>query len=432
MKKVILTLCAVAALAACQKTEIRPYVGDSSRPVVFSVENIYSIETKADPIANGKQVGIYAGAPISKDNVAFNVTMTSETAGTLAPAVTNSLLWGVGQTTQATNFLAVYPYASERTLTGAEEANKYFEYAISDAENVDYADKFLTAVASQAPGTGETPAKVALAFSHPFAKLLYNIDNQTDDYVAGVKISGIHRSGKIMFISGAAVATGDAVAAEDAIALNEITPNASYMTVVMPETSAVNPVVTVNMVSGAKYTFSLAAGVALAAGKVYTASITLSGSHGTEESDRTMLGTFTVTDWANVDAGAMTGGVTSEATKWWYLEGNIDEVGGTEDGNWNKHIPLKCIAPTVWTVDFYYAGGTDIDSGFKVRYAADASDWEDSWGKDVVIEAAGITAEGTLLQGLSQGGPNMRIDAVGKYRINFYTDTHDFHIYKID
>lgn len=434
MKKVFLALAAIAALASCQKKdEVKPYVGDTSRPVTFSVENIYALETKADPIGNGTKVGIYAGSPINRENVQFNVTMTTASAGTLAPVVTNSLLWGVGQTTQETRFLAVYPYANGRTLTDVSEDLKSFTYEISDAENVDYADKFLTAVALQAPGTGETPAKVALAFSHPFAKLVYNIDNQSDDYVADVKISGIHRDGKVMFVNGAAIPTGAALEPEDAISLNVVTPNESYMTVVMPEGTPVNPAITITMVSGAKYSYALASSTNLLAGKVYTASITLTGSHGTEESDRTLTGTFTVTDWENVNSGSMTGGISSEASKWWYLEGNIDEVGGTEDGNWNKHIPFKCVGSTIWQVDFYYAATeTDVDHGFKIRYAADAADWSEAYGVDAVIASAGIDAEGYLMQGLSTSGSNIRIDAVGNYRIRFYTDTHDFHIYKLD
>ena len=434
MKKFLLALAAIAALASCQKKdEMKPYVGDTSRPVTFSVENIYALKTKADPIGNGTKVGIFAGDPINKDNVQFNVTMTTASAGTLAPVVTNSLLWGVGQTTQETRFLAVYPYANGRTLTDVSEDLKSFTYEISDAENVDYADKFLTAVALQAPGAGETPAKVALAFSHPFAKLVYNINNQSDDYVADVKISGIHRNGKIMFISGDATPTGAVLDAENAISLNVVTPNASYMTVVMPDTTPVEPAVTITMVSGAKYSYALTSATTLLAGKVYTATITITGSHGTEESDRTMLGTFTVTDWENVNAGAMAGGITDEAAKWWYLEGNIDEVGGTTDGNWDKHIPFKCVGSTIWQVDFYYAATeTDVDHGFKIRYAADASDWSEAYGVDTVIDDADIDAEGFLVQGLSTSGSNIRIDAVGTYRIRFYTDTHDFHIYKLD
>ena len=434
MKKILLAFAAIAALASCQKKdEMKPCEGDTSRPVTFSVENIYSLETKADPIGNGTKVGIFAGSPINRENVQFNVTMTGANAGTLAPVVTNSLLWGVGQTTQETKFLAVYPWASGLSLVGATEDVKSFTYEISDAENVDYAEKFLTAVASQAPGTGETPAKVALAFKHPFAKLVYNIDNQSDDYVADVKISGIHRNGKVMFATGAAVPTGAVLGSEDAISLNAVTPNANYMTIVMPETTPVAPAVTITMVSGAKYSYTLSSSTTLLAGKVYTAAITISGTHGTEESDRTLLGTFTVTDWENVSAGAMTGGITDAATKWWYLEGNIDEVGGTEDGNWNKHIPFKCVGATIWQVDFYYAATeSDESHGFKIRYAADATDWTEAYGKDIVVNADEIAAEGYLVEGLSTSGSNMRIDEVGTYRIRFYTDTHNFHIYKLD
>ena len=445
MKKAFVTILGLAAcLVACNKAEkVAPAALDPNRPVQFTVSNIYTLDTKADAIANGKAVAIYAGSPINADNVSATVTMEAgATSGTLAPTVTNSLLWGVGQTTQATKFLAVYPYETTRPLVGETEETKYIEYSITDAESVEYADKFLAAAASQAPGTGETPAKVALAFKHPFAKLVYNISNTSDDFVASAAISGIRRTGHLMFATGEVTTTGEAVAADEAVALNANGVN-SFMTVVMPESTAVNPVVTVTMVSGATYTFQLAAPTALAAGKVYTANIAISGSHSTTESNRTVLGTFTVTDWQNVDAGNLTAGGSTAAAKWWYLEGNIDTVDGTTDGNWSKHIPFKCVGPVTWQVDFYYAGTNDYSTnGFKIRYAADAADWSESYGMSTgniwVINVDDVKAEGAegdpyLVHDLtSDNGTNIAMSAHGKFRIKFYTDTHNFHIYKLD
>ncbi len=434
-----MTVLAMAAVfVSCQKSENASNANlDPSRPVTFSVSNILDVETKADPIANGKFVGIYAGDPINKDNVKMTVAMEAEaTSGTLSPTVTNSLLWGVGQTTQTTNFLAVYPWEETRPLVGETEATKYIEYSIASSSDVQYANQFLAAAASQAPGTGETPAKVALAFKHPFAKLVYNITNTSDDYVSGVKISGVHRNGHLMFADGTVTATGDAVAANAAFAL-EANGDNSYMTVVMPETSAVNPLVVVEMVSGAKYSFTLSTGVAFEAGKVYSAAISITGSHGTETSNLTVLGTFTVTDWVAVDSGNMTAGSTTPATKWWYLAGNIDEVTGTTDSKWQKHIPFKCTGIYSWEVSFYYAGTTDISNGFKIRYAVNTADWSDAWGKDLVIDAANVTVENGdnpyLVTGTSNSNaPNIRINTTGKYKIVFYSDTHNFYIYKIN
>ena len=439
MKKLLIIFAAAAALVACNKAETSgPSVPDPSRPVQFSVENFYSLSTKAEavPIANGKQVGVYAGAPINENNVAFNVSMEdAATTGTLAPAVTNSLLWAVGQTDQATKFLAVYPYESERPLLGTDESDKYIEYAITDAASVAYANIFLTASASQAPGTGTEPAKVALAFKHPFAKLVYNIDNQSDDFVSAVKVSGVRQTGHVLFADGTAVPTGDAIAADAAVALAENGTN-SFMTVVMPEATAVNPLITVEMVSGAKYTYVLSAAVALAAGKVYSASITITGSHGTSASDRTVLGTFSVTDWENVDT-SVTGTGSTPAASWWYLVGNIDDVTGTTDGNWSKYIPFKCIGIDLWQVDFYYAG----PDGFKLMYAATLPDWTNVWGMSGdnlwTINAADVKAEDAgndyLVHHLTKdGGNNIVINAPGKFRIKFHPSENQFYIYTLD
>ena len=451
MKKSLLTVLAlVAGLVACNKAEngTPAAVPDVNRPISFTATNLCALETKADPIANGTQVGVYAGAPVSQDNVSLTVTMEANaTSGTLAPTVTNSLLWAVGQTTQQTKFLAVYPYAAVRPLVGETEAEKYIEYSIASSDDVDYANVFLAASASQAPGTGETPAAVALAFKHPFAKLVYNITNTSDDFVAGAVISGIRREGRLMFADGTVAPTGEAVAAAAPVALNANGDN-SFMTIVMPEATAVNPVVTVNMVSGAKYVFQLATPAVLEAGKVYTAAISITGSHGSETSDRTVLGTFTVTDWTNVDAGNMSSGATTPAAKWWYLVGNIAEIPATTDGNWSTYIPFKCVSATTWQVDFYYAGTYDqehpFDNGFKLMHADTSKnlpDWDETYGMSLnnswVIDAQYVGTEDAgndyLVHHLTaDGGLNIPINTVGKYRIKFQPADNEFYIYKLN
>lgn len=446
MKKSIVTVFALAAcLVACNKAEKVAPVPDVNRPISFTATNLCTMVTKATPIADGTLVGVYAGAPVSQDNVSLTVSMEpSATSGTLTPTVTNSLLWAVGQTTQATNFLAVYPYESVRPLVGGlEEADKYIEYSIASTDDVAYANEFLAAAASQAPGTGETPAKVALAFKHPFAKLVYNITNTSDDFVAGATISGIRREGRLMFISGAVAPFGEAVPASAPVDLN-VNGDNSFMTIVMPEASAINPVVTVNMVSGAQYIFQLSAAAVLEAGKVYTASIIIDGSHGGQTSDRTVMGTFTVTDWVNVDAGSMAAGGSTPAAKWWYLVGNIDEIPGTADGDWGKYIPFRCISATTWQVDFYYAGtATDYSQGFKLIHAATLPDWSEAYGMSPsnhwVIEAQYVQTEDDdpsddyRVHSLTiDGGYNIPIDTPGKYRIKFQPADKQFYIYKIN
>ena len=435
MKKFLTFFAAAAALVACNKTADTTQA-PGSREVKFTVSNLYTVTTKT-AIADDSHVAIFAGAPINANNVQMTVDMEANaTSGTLTPTVTNSLLWAVGQTTTATNFFAIYPYEIGRTLAGDTEAEKYLEYDIASTSDVVYANDFLAAAKSQAPGTGDAPATVALAFKHPFAKLVYNITNTSDDFVSGLKISGIRRTGHVMFTTGAAVPTGEAIAAADAVALNENGTN-SFMTVVMPETEAVNPLVVVEMASGAKYTFALSQAIALEAGKVYTASIAISGGHEAEVSDRTVYGSFTVTDWVNVDAGSMTGGTVTPATKWWYLVGNIDAYGGTVDGNWSKFVPFKCIGNDLWQVDFYFAGG----NGFKLMYAANPPEWDYAYGMSSsdtwIIDPQYVYAEGAgndyRVHSLTNvDGQDINMSGTGNFRIKFTPSIMEFYIYKLN
>lgn len=451
MKKTLFAMLGLAmCLASCNKTaDVKISVPDPSRPVQFTVSNIYSLETKADAIADGKFAAVYAGSPISVENAKMLVNMSGPASGTLSPAVTNSLLWAVGQTTQATNFLGVYPHENTRPLVKPDdsESNWYINYGIASNDDVDYANIFLSAAASQAPGEDASdPAKVALAFKHPFVKLIYNVENLSDDYVVGLKISGIHRNGHVMFTTGAVTTVGDAVAADAPVVLNANGEN-SWMTIVMPEELAVNPKVIVEMGSGAKYIYKLSAASVLEAGKVYTAAITVEGGHGETTSDRTVYGTFTVTDWVGVDAGDLTPDGSTAAEKWWYIVGNIDAVDGSTDTNWSKCIPFKCVGPDTWQVDFYYAGTNDDGStGFKLMHAAPANVpiWDDVWGmgtdtwtieSDTVYPQGDTGHEAHLVHDMASPGNDMKMDIKDqdsrKYRIVFTPASYNFYIYKI-
>ncbi|GEM_PF-5751308 len=448
MKKAFVTILGLAAcLVACNKAEkVAPAALDPNRPVQFTVSNIYSLETKA-PLDGTSAVEVFAGDPINASNVKLTVKTYDATAKTGTLNTSNSLLWGVGQTDGSTNFFAVYPHEGSRTITKPEdtavESNWYLPYSISAASDVAYANDFLVAVASQKPGTSTETNKVALAFKHPFAKLVYNIDNTSDDYVVSATISGIRRSGNIGFTTGVVTATGDAIAAANAVALDVETAGTKFWTVVMPDASNVNPVVVLTMGSGAKYTFKLnGTGMPLEAGKEYTATIPVTGSsHEVPVSDRAVYGTFTVTDWTPVaiaNESIISGGAT-EATNWWYIVGNIAKENETTDSNWGLHLPLQCVGEHQWEVKFYYAGTSDDSNGFKIKYAPVAnptSDWSAAYGKNATIAVADITAagEGGLLVTeliLTGVGDGIRIDTKGKYRVRFYDDTHNFHIFKL-
>lgn len=448
MKKAFVTILGLAAcLVACNKAEkVAPAALDPNRPVQFTVSNIYSLETKA-PLDGTSAVEVFAGDPINASNVQLTVKTYDATAKTGTLNTSNSLLWGVGQTDGSTNFFAVYPHEGSRTITKPEdtavESNWYLPYSISAASDVAYANDFLVAVASQKPGTSTETNKVALAFKHPFAKLVYNINNTSDDYVVSATISGIRRSGNIGFTNGTVTPTGTAVAAESPVALDVVTAGTSFMTVVMPESSNVNPVVVLTMGSGAEYTFKLSGtGMALEAGKVYTATIPVTGTeHGETVSDRAVYGTFTVIDWTPVaiDKENIVSGGTTEATNWWYIVGNIAKENETTDSNWGLHLPLKCVGEHQWEVSFYYAGTSDESNGFKIKYAPVASpstDWTEAYGKNATIAAADVTAageSGLLVEGMyvTGVGDGIRIDTKGKYKVRFYDDTHNFHIFKI-
>ena len=108
MKKVLYAALAALALAACSKQE-------SVRPVqqgeVRFTTNIQTYTVKATDTAfeNNDEIGIFAGAPISKNNVKAVVTGTS-----LIPVT--PIKW-VEDNNSVVDFVAYYPYADAASLT---------------------------------------------------------------------------------------------------------------------------------------------------------------------------------------------------------------------------------------------------------------------------------------------------------------------------
>ena len=391
MKKVLYAALAALALAACAKQE-------SVRPVqqgeVRFTTNIQTYTVKATDTAfeNNDQIGIFAGAPISKNNVKAVVTGTS-----LIPVT--PIKW-VEDNNSVVDFVAYYPYADAATLT-----DYVFEVQTnqSSAENYTKSDLML-AKKSSAP----TENAVELAFSHALSKVVINLTNSVPETtVSRVEFEGVKMSAKVNLSTGALSELG----AEGTITANA--NGTAYQLILLPQSAS--PKVNVYLSNGNKYTYELASAFTFKAGKKASAALVVNP----QQEAGVVEFSFTVTDW-EVDADALEFGDPT-------VEAGVPEhtwsVIGSWDG-WAADIPMTQ-NEGVWTATIDYTAGQE----FKLR--AD-NDWELSAGiKSEWIEQifiAGNNPDPYLEENSSR---NIMLEATGQYKLEFEADTYHFVVTKL-
>lgn len=415
MKKILAAVLAAAAVfAACSKNEA-VQENPEARVVKFGVTNFYSFETKT-AIAASSHVAVYAGAPINVKNADYTVasmpTADPAAAGSLSGS---SILWGVEQIGTETNtaFFAMYPYASsdERNAFGEGETLTYTIDASSDSE--EYAKDFLVDVVEQNPGTDvENPNTVTFNLEHPFVLLRYVITNASDDAIRKVEIYGVRKAGTIAYETAVATPTGDALEAADAreMIAESVDGNVlTYYSVIMPESSAINPTIKVTTWGGCTSVYQLSAAQAFVAGKKYTASITYSNVHTAVTANRGMSATFEVEDWTaqEVTAGSQTN-YDDNSANWPFVKGS-----GFTGASWDTGLAMSCTGENTFRKVLTMSG----DGEFKIYkdgpvwLGVDATDTVDGWTK--------ITLSGV------DGKPNIAVaaDDGDKCTVYYYTDS---------
>ena len=344
MKKALIVICALsAALVACNKNEPAKELG--SREIKFTTNmNTYTVKAAVDENVLA-DVKIIAGAPI---NQTVDATPTqTDLAGTLT---TNPVLyWGVGQT-EATKFVAI---------TGSQTNAVVDNYDMLGYGSYDYVycSKLMSATATVDP-----EQTVALNFEHIFSKVLINITNNLGaDAVQTVTFGNIAASSKVNFETRAFENLGTQ---DKVLPAYEITANAQYAVVVIPQTA--RPVITVTTQKGAVYTFTVDTDFAFQRAKVATVTLTLNPA--TSSSSRTPVGAanFTVTDWA-ADATAFTGSGDMNTDSYWKIFGKVYSTADKDNkpGAWEKQYPMTFNADGKWEVTINYDPGmAHSDGGF--------------------------------------------------------------------
>ncbi|MBR4735700.1 MAG: fimbrillin family protein [Bacteroidales bacterium] len=393
MKKIVLVLAAALALASCAKQEsIR-----SAQPgEVRFTTNIQTYTVKATDTAfeNNDQVGIFAGAPISKNNVQAAVSGTS-----LIPVT--PIKWVDGNN-NLVDFVAYYPYAADATLTDyafAVEANQ------ANLGNYKKSDLML-AKTSSAP----VETAVNLAFSHALSKVVITLTNNVPETtVSRVEFEGVAMSAKVNLSTGALSELG---------AAGTITANAAdaaYQLILLPQSAS--PKVNVFLSNNIKYTYELASAFTFKAGKKASAALVVDPQ---QEAGAVQF-SFTVADWV-VDTDALEFGepTVEEAA----AEHTWSVIGTLNEDTWTTDIPMV-LTDGKWTATITYAAGDE----FKLR--ADGA-WDLSAGIKSDWEGQVFIAGENPDPYLEENSPrNIKLEAAGEYKLEFEYPAYKFVVTKL-
>ena len=393
MKKVLYAALAALALAACSKQE-------SVRPVqqgeVRFTTNIQTYTVKATDTAfeNNDQIGIFAGAPISKNNVKAVVTGTS-----LIPVT--PIKW-VEDNNSVVDFVAYYPYADAASLT-----DYVFEVQTNQSSAANYTKSdLMLAKKSSAP----TENAVELAFSHALSKVVISLTNSVPETtVSRVEFEGVKMSAKVNLSTGAVSELG----AEGTITANA--NGTAYQLILLPQSAS--PKVNVYLSNGNKYTYELASAFTFKAGKKASAALVVNP----QQEAGVVEFSFTVSDW-EVDADALEFGDPS-------VEAGTPEhtwsvIGSMNGDEWKTDIPMV-LTDGKWTATITYAAGDE----FKLR--ADGA-WDLSAGIKSTWENQVFVAGENPDPYLEENSPrNIKLEAAGEYKLEFEYPAYKFVVTKV-
>ena len=248
MKKVLLSLLALASVIACEKEEATdiPSLGGE-------IVKISPVITKVTDVnfEDGDRIGL----SIFKNDAYYaeNALLTFGD-GVFA----GDLVWYT-EGAETSVLTAYYPYsASGMPETFAVQADQTEGYEESDL------------IAGTKSDVTPSSAAVTVGFKHLLSKIMLDIDNQSGSELTSVKLSGSKISASVD-LSSLTVAVDESGSAED-ITMQAVTAGEQYRAIVIPQTVAFT--LTVTTASGKTLTQNLAS-VDLKQGGQYTMSATV-------------------------------------------------------------------------------------------------------------------------------------------------------------
>ena len=408
MKKIFLTVLAAAALCACSNKEQLPQsVNPAAGTAVRFETRTYTLKSSDTGLDNGDKVGIFALAPINRQNVEATVAGTA-----LEIAAENTIYWGKDQT-EETQFIAYYPYAEGLAL------NTPVPFAVkadqSTAANYQASD-LMGGGAKSAPKT----EAVVFELEHKLSKVVVKVDNKVaTETVASVSLD------KMILDATLTIGEDDfAIGTTEGIQ-KAFRPDAAkdeFELIVIPQSA--QPKLVVTMVSGKTYTFSLAAAATFKPGKKATAEVEITAA---EPSASPASFSFSVKNWED-DTDALAFDNPVEGTSW-VKEDNKWAVIGL-NGDWEHDVYMTQGVDggglEEWSVTITYDPAKT--EKIKLRYNNDFADGDfgaSNSDPSVTIVPLNVKTDYNLVA----GGADFSINVTAATEVSIYFRPSDGHLW---
>lgn len=315
--KLFLAIAAFAAIATSCET---PFEEPEAQGKIISLRSTMDNFTRATDTAfeEGDQIGLHIVIPQGTYLNNKHFTYTND-----ALVGDETYYWYPDESIEA-DVLAYYPYSA----TGSYSKGGYNFTVNADqskAGNFTASDLMVAATTSK-----PTAEAVELPFRHALSKVVVKIDNQLEETIDNVWFSEVYGTATVNLKSGDTAVSGR----KGTIKTASVTTGGeqAWALILVPQEN-VSPKLIVTTASEKQYTFQLSGEVTFSAGKVSTATITLS--------DDTIYTAFTptISDWTadnDLQFGQSEDG------------GNTDLPGGDDD---NKEGNVIYFHPNMWGVD---------------------------------------------------------------------------------
>jgi len=359
-----ISLAMALLLAGCAKEGSVPGP-DVLKPVRFTTSSVneFVFKSTEGALATGDYIGVFAGSPISRNNVKMRVNGSALEYTDDA----DRIYWTTGQTV-ASNFVAYEPWIADGSFSSLSDKQRVWTVNLDQSSDANfYASDLKVANVNVA-----AEADVNLVFNHILAKVTLTITSQLASSISQVELLNVISSGTIDLddgsVSNPGAPTSTVVAHQKSF--NSSTKVYEYEAIVIPQSGA-NPSIRITVDGGTTYTYTLSSTVNLTSGANATAAFTI-----LRPGLSAVFSSMSVSTWGNGSAAS----VNSEERSVNRQGGKWSIVGAIHGTNWDEDIYMiddRASAPYQWKIDINYTAGQQ----FKFRY-------NNSWDKQVTIPSS--------------------------------------------
>lgn len=414
------SLVAAMLFAGCAK-DVSVAGPDVSKPVQFTTSSVneYVFKSTETALSTGDYIGVFAGSPISRNNVKMRVNGSTLEYTNDA----DRIYWTTGQTV-ASNFVAYEPWIEDGSFSSLSEKQRPWTVNLDQSSDAN----FYASDLKVANVDVEAEDDVDFVFNHILSKVTLTITSQLASDISQVELVNVISTGTIDLDDGTVTSPGDATSTVVAHqeSYNSSTNVYVYEAIVIPQSGA-NPSIRITVEGGTTYTYTLSDPVNLASGANASAAFTI-----LRPGLSAVFSSLSVSSWDNGNTASVDTeerSVVKQENKW-----SVVGTFGVFDGEWQEDVYMTASEGYVWTKEIYLEENDLFKFRFNNSYDMQAGAWDSDFTIGSGINNVGDTAEYGMLQTGTDGGnqnsriKNFKVAKAGTYELKIVTQNNTYQL----